>query len=345
MAQPSLGKTWGMRRMATPEGHFTMVALDQRPPILDVIAAKRGIASNEVAFADMVTVKRVLAEKLTRCASAMLFDPNFGLPAALEAISPRSGLVVTLEEHRFEDTPGGRRSRSIDDWSVAKIKRAGADGVKLLAWYRPDASPQVLEHQQRYVERVGRECREHDIALVLELLVYPFAGRAGADAVNDPRTHAQLVEQSVREFCDPRYAVDLLKLQSPLPGATLPARDGAPPEIAAQESFDRIGTLCADAGIPWVMLSAAVTPGQFHRVLEYAYAAGASGFLAGRAVWGPSLEYFPDLAAVASHVGREAVAIMEQLEALTRRAAQPWRPDYAALAACRSEGDFCSAYR
>ena len=52
---------------------------------------------------------------------------------------------------------------------------------------------------------------------------------------------------------------------------------------------------CAAAGLPWVMLSAGVTPPQFLRVMEYAYAAGANGFLAGRAVWWEALQSFPDL--------------------------------------------------
>ena len=52
--------------------------------------------------------------------------------------------MVTLEDNRFEDSPGGRKSRSIRDWSVEKIKRAGGDGVKLLTWFRPDADADVL---------------------------------------------------------------------------------------------------------------------------------------------------------------------------------------------------------
>ncbi|KAB7609686.1 tagatose-bisphosphate aldolase, partial [Verminephrobacter sp. Larva24] len=59
-----LGKKRGMRRMATPEGHFTMVALDQRPPLAQLIGAKRGIAPAQVSFADMVAVKGILADAL-----------------------------------------------------------------------------------------------------------------------------------------------------------------------------------------------------------------------------------------------------------------------------------------
>jgi len=341
-----LGKRWGLRRMATPEGHFTMVALDQRPPIASLVAAKRGIDPAEVAFADMVAVKRVLVEVLGGRASAMLLDPNFAIPAALDKLPAHSGLVITLEDHRFEDTPQGRRSHSIADWSVAKIKRAGGDGVKVLAWYRPDAAPEVVEHQQRYVELIGRECREHDIPFVLELLVYPFPKSPGhtTDYVESPEKRPELVLDSVREFAHPRYGVDLFKLEAPLPGATLPARDGSAAHRQAQAWFDRMGALCADAGIPWVMLSAGVTPPQFLRVMEYAYAAGAHGFLAGRAVWWQSLQRFPDLDAFAEQLRREGVASLHELQALTRSAGRAWHADYSVLRPLAAEGELCAAY-
>jgi len=345
-AELRLGKQWGLRRMATPEGHFTMVALDQRPPIASLVAAKRGIAPAEVGFADMVAVKRVLVDVLADQASAMLLDPNFAFPAALDKLPAHTGLVVTLEDHRFEDTPGGRRSHSIAQWSVEKIKRAGGDGVKVLAWYRPDAAPEILEHQKRYVETIGQECREHDIPFVLELLVYPFPKSAShtTDYVESPEKRPELVLDSVREFAHPRYGVDLFKLEAPLPGATLPARDGSAAHKQAQSWFDRMGAICAEAGIPWVMLSAGVTPPQFVRVMEYAYAAGANGFLAGRAVWWDSLQCFPDLDAFARQLRREGVATMGELRALTTRVGRAWRPDYSAFQSLRAEGELCAAY-
>ena len=91
-----LGNTWGLRRMADEAGHFTMVALDQRPPIVNLIAAKRGIASDEVSFTDMIAVKQLLVHVLGQGASAMLMDPNYAFPAALDKLPARTGLVVTL---------------------------------------------------------------------------------------------------------------------------------------------------------------------------------------------------------------------------------------------------------
>lgn len=342
-----LGKTRGLRRMATPAGHFNMVAVDQRHQIAQLIARGRGIAAEEVSFADMVAAKRVLVEELGQHASAVLLDPNFCFPAALQQLPGRTGLLVTLEDNRWAETPGGRRSRVIHDWSVGKIKRCGADGVKLLTWFRPDAAEDVIAHQRSFVELIGIECRRHDIALVLELLVYPLAGRDahGEREHESPEQHAELVLASVREFTHPRYGVDLLKLESPQPGATLPAPDGSADHARAQQWFHEMGAICHAAGLPWVMLSAGVSFAQFERVMEYAYAAGANGFLAGRAIWSEALASFPDLAAVASRLHEQGQGQLHRLAELTLRAGSSWHAHNPALASFTAEGEVCATYR
>jgi len=341
-----LGKKWGLRRMATPTGHFTMVAIDQRHQISALIAARLGIAADEVRFTDMVAVKRALVECLGQHASAMLLDPNYAFPAALERLPAHTGLVVTLEDNRYDDTPGGRKSRVIRDWSVEKIKRAGGDGVKLLTWFRPDADREVIDHQKRLVERIGNECRRHDIALVLELLVYPFleSARPTLDAVASPAKLPELVLGSVCEFVHPRYGVDLLKLECPLAGATLPPRDGGAAHLRAQQWFDEMGGICRNAGIPWVMLSGGVSPAQFLRVMEYAYAAGANGFLAGRAIWWDALQHFPDMEELAAQLRQQGRATLGELNALTLRVGHAWQADYSAFDSFGAEGDLCATY-
>ena len=102
-----IGKTRGIARLADADGFFTMVALDQRPPLVNAIAKARGQATREVSFHDMLAAKRLLVEGLSHHASSMLLDPNFAVPAAIDILPARTGLIVTLEEHRFDDTAGG----------------------------------------------------------------------------------------------------------------------------------------------------------------------------------------------------------------------------------------------
>ncbi|XSC45794.1 tagatose 1,6-diphosphate aldolase [Bradyrhizobium sp. RDT10] len=253
----TIGKTRGLARLADRDGHFRMVALDQRPPMFEAIAQAKKISKEQVAYADVTAAKRLLVEALARHCSSMLFDPNFAVPAAIDLLPAHCGLIMTLEEHRVEETPGGRKSRVIDNWSVAKIRAMGGDAVKVLAWYRPDAEAGVIAHQKRFVREIGDECRRNDIPYVLELLVYPFLGTANhtADYVESPGKLPTLVIESVREFAKPEYGVDLLKLECPLAANSLPERDGSAAAMAAQGEFDAIGEICSEHGIPWVLLS------------------------------------------------------------------------------------------
>jgi len=63
---------------------------------------------------------------------------------------------------------------------------------------------------------------------------------------------------------------------------------------------------------------------QFRHVLHYAYQAGASGYLAGRAIWWKAAQVYPDLAAMEANLRDEACAYMRELNALTDARATPW---------------------
>ena len=231
-------------------------------------------------------------------------------------------MILTLEDSLYQETDGGRLSAQIDDWSVGKIKRAGGDAVKVLTWYRPDAAPAVCRAQQDFTRRIGEACRRFDIPYVFELLVYPLAKDAEQtrDYVEMRSKHPELVLESVRTFADPAYGVDLFKLESPIAAADVPGV-GADGWEAAQEWFDALGNA---AERPWVMLSAGAGMSDFRRVLTHAYRAGASGYLAGRAIWLKAFQQFPDWTAIRAELRRDAVDYMNDLNALTDATARSW---------------------
>src|SRR5258707_10785998 len=106
----TIGKNRGLARLADTDGHFRMVALDQRPPLFEAIAQAKGIARDQVEYNDVTAAKRLLVEALAPHCSSMLFDPNFAVPAAIDLLPARCGLIMTLEEHRVEETAGSRQS-------------------------------------------------------------------------------------------------------------------------------------------------------------------------------------------------------------------------------------------
>jgi tagatose 1,6-diphosphate aldolase len=168
----SAGKYWGMRRMADGGGRFKMTAVDQRPPIKSLIRERRG--TREAPWEDVAGFKELLIRELQGESSAMLLDPHFAYPRGVTMLNPAIGMILTLEDSIFQETPGGRLSAEIDDWSVEKIKRAGGDAVKVLTWYRPDADPAVCRAQQDFTARIGEACARYDLPFVFELLVYPL---------------------------------------------------------------------------------------------------------------------------------------------------------------------------
>ena len=207
--------------------------------------------------------------------------------------------------------------------------------------------PPSTTHQRKFVREIGEQCARNDIPYVLELLVYPFLGSANhtADYVELPSKLPALVIDSVREFAKPEYGVDLLKLESPLAANGLPPRDGSAAAKAAQSEFDAIGEICRQHDIPWVLLSGGAARDKFERVLEYAYAAGAGGFLAGRTIWLDAVRtHFPDLTAVSAALNKESVTILNGLSRLTKERARSWQPSFLKFDQVRQEGDFARTY-
>ncbi len=310
------GKRRGLHRLADERGLFKMLAVDQRPPVERLLAERRGIAV--ASSDDLVALKRALLEELGPLASAVLLDPLTAYPAG-DRVDPRQGMMLTLEHAVVEEGDTGKRSRWIESWSVDQIKRAGADGVKLLAWYRPDAGPDVLEHQQSFVEATGAACDRYDIPFVLELLLYPFQGASAATTPRHGAARAEHVLASVETFADPRYGVDVFKVESPYLPAELPSieRDGG----FHQAVFDDLARI---VGRPWVLLSGGADRPDFLRALEYAYAAGASGYLAGRSIWWDAATEFPDWAQVRDRLRDDAAGFMRTVNELTEAQATPW---------------------
>ncbi len=316
----SAGKIWGLRRMADANGLFKMTAVDQRPPIKNHIKDKLGLA--EAPWSQVADFKKLLIDELQSESSAMLLDPHYAYPAGISIYSPTRGLILTLEDSVFEETLEGRLSSEINDWSVEKIKRIGGDAVKVLAWYRPDAGKQVQSKQKDFVARIGAACAKYDIPFVFELLVYPLSGDAEqtTDYIEMKSKKPELVLDSVRAFAAPDFGVDVFKLESPIPAKDVPGvgNEGA---ADAQQWFDALGEA---AGRPWVMLSAGAGMDEFRRVLTHAYAAGASGYLAGRAIWQAAFQRFPDWDSIRSELRSTGVPYMHDLNALTDAEAHPW---------------------
>jgi len=172
--------------------------------------------------------------------------------------------------------------------------------------------------QEDFVKRTGDLCARYDIPFLFELLVHPVESDAEqtSDYTEMATKHSDHVLKSVENFAGSEYGVAVFKLESPVPGKGIAAGDAT-----VQALFDEMGTL---AGRPWVMLSAGAGKHDFATVLDYAYAAGASGYLAGRAIWLEAFGEWPDMEAMRTGLSRDSAPYMDRLNALTDERATPW---------------------
>ena len=147
-----------------------------------------------------------LARHLAPAASGVLIDAYYGAwsSVASGAIGPQTGLLVRVEMSGSPKNKVGAPLGLIEPgWSVEKIKRMGADAVKLLAQFEP-TEPLSAEHQFQLIEHVYTECKKHDILMLLETVAFPFGGEKKTDASFLNRKAATVIESArqLSRFCD-----------------------------------------------------------------------------------------------------------------------------------------------
>jgi tagatose 1,6-diphosphate aldolase len=331
-SQSSPGKWRRLRALCDEQGRFKMLAIDQRGSLVKAIAKATGREPGDVTSEDLATAKQVVTETLAPHATAVLMDPVYGYPRSLPSLPPGTGLLLAYEESGHESAGEGgkeRKSRLLEDWSVAKARQAGADALKLLIYYRPGGTAAVRRHQQTIVERVGKECAKADMPFLLELVAYPVAEGA-ADTPAYAAKKPELVIESAAEFSKPRYGVDILKLEFPgdlkhtreFSNGAFDGKQRDPVyELSDVRGFCR--RLNDAAAVPWVILSAGVDITEFLVQVELATGAGASGFLCGRAIWKDSIGFYPDVAAMEKWLRSEGVYNFVRANAYAHQA-QPW---------------------
>src|SRR5437868_7675611 len=145
------GKLRGLQRISNPNGTLTMVATDQNSSMISMIkdSLKKKGEDREPTYEEIVEAKIVLARSLGSHCSGILVDGYYGYwnSVASFAIPPATGVLVRVEKSGGEKNKHGAPLTALEPgWSVEKIKRCGADAVKLLARFAP-TEKHSAEHQ------------------------------------------------------------------------------------------------------------------------------------------------------------------------------------------------------
>ena len=185
--------------------------------------------------------------------------------------------MCAAEAQGYLDNPHVKQNALLAGWSVAKAKRLGASGIKLLVLYHPDAG-EITIRQEELVQAVVTDCARAEIPLFLEPLIYPLDPGMSPKSAEFARQRRRLVVETARRLSE--LGPDILKLQFPLDTAH------HPDQIIWAEACAELNDA---AGRPWALLSGGDPFDTFKAQLQIACQAGCSGFMVGRALWGDAI--------------------------------------------------------
>ncbi|MFY0409468.1 hypothetical protein [Solicola sp. PLA-1-18] len=252
--------------IATPEGTFAVVAMDQRNTLKRMYAA---VGIDAPTHEELVDIKADVISALGDTASAFLLDPTFGTPA-LDLVGDREsrtfGVLVAAEPEvrpKYGDEPRPARDPQLNgQWVLDQ----GGSAVKFLIQTRADrphaeGEPDLVGEAMDVIRDVVEDCRAAGVPSVIENLIYPLPEE---EPLTPERRADAIIEAAVAfDSLNP----DLLKLEYP----------GSP---------EACRKLASSIKSPWAVLSAGVDFDVFTNVITVSCdEGGASGFIAGRSVW------------------------------------------------------------
>lgn len=253
-------------QVSTDQGRIAVLAADQRASQTRVLAA----AGRPSDSGEILRVKTEIVRTLSGSATGVLLDPEIGLPTLVDDATVPSdrALLVALERSVDRSAPEGRLPQLLPNVGASGVRRLGGTIAKLLVCIRVDL-PLQAEAVLEVVRAVLDDCRKSSLLLVVEALVL-MEPDEDADAFT--RRAPALIRDAAAALAD--AGVAMLKL--PFPG-------GESESAAVSDAARR----------PWAVLSGGAGFDVFCNQLDQALDGGASGFVAGRAVWQEAVPLCP----------------------------------------------------
>lgn len=267
-------------------GIITALAIDQRGAMKKMMNQIKKATTE-----DIVEFKKLVSSQLTPFTSSILLDPEYGLPAAKQK-DPTSGLLLAYEKTGYDASVPGRLPDILNDWSVKRLKKAGADACKFLLYYDADEAPEINERKHAFIERIGSECMAEKLPFFLELVSYDAAGMDAASEEYAKRKPHKVITM-MKEFSKKQYGVDVLKVEVPV---NLKFVEGfSEKQVYTKKEAQSYFKQQAEAThLPFIFLSAGVSAELFRTTLKFAKEAGSTfnGVLCGRATWAEGIPVF-----------------------------------------------------
>ena len=285
------GKLAGLKAVSNERGVIAAAAMDQRGSLQKSLAKAKGVA--DVPDSMLEDFKSMVTDVLTQHASAILLDPEFGLPATHKRRG--KGLLLAYEKPGYDASDECRLPDLLVQWSVQRLKEAGADCIKILLYYSPFEKSTINDRKHAFIERIGDECRAHDIPFFLEFVGYDVHGE-DEKGLGYAKRKPAIVSGSMEEFGKAKYNVDVLKVEVPVQMKFVAGTQAFAGEQAytREEALEHFRMAASSTHKPFIYLSAGVTNAIFIETLQLAAESGTSfnGVLCGRATWSDGVAIF-----------------------------------------------------
>jgi len=286
-----------LTNLARPSGALAMVAVDQREALRGMFAAHQ---STPVPDSQLTKFKVDVARELSPFASALLVDQEFGIDAIIDqkVLASTCGLIAAAD--LLVGPAGGAATDTAVDPDVdpLRMRDIGSVGLKFLVLWRNDESP---ESRLKLVDEFNQLCAKSGLPSIIEVIVKP--------PTDSSRSFDREEELVIAAKEASTWSADLYKAEVPFHG------EGDLLAITrnAQRITEAVGT-------PWVVLSNGVKAPFFADAVKACAQGGASGFLAGRAVWA-DIVGAPDIPAALREV---SIPRLEKLAEIVDQYARPW---------------------
>jgi sulfofructosephosphate aldolase len=274
-----------------------MVAVDQREALRGMFAAYQ---STPVPDSQLTQFKVDVARELSPFASALLVDQEFGIDEIInqKALKGTCGLIAAAD--LLVGPAGGAATDTAIDLDVDPIRMRdiGSVGLKFLILWRNDESP---DSRAKLVEDFNKLCHISGLPSIIEIIVKP-----PTDTSKSFNREEELII-AAKEAAN--WKPDLYKAEVPFHG------EGDSNLIT--KNAERISEAI---GSPWVVLSNGVKQPFFNDAVKACAMGGASGFLAGRAVWADIV----GAADIPQALRDVSIPRLEQLAEIVDAHAKPW---------------------
>jgi sulfofructosephosphate aldolase len=281
-----------LAELARPSGGLAMVAMDQRESLRAMLGAQ---SPTPVGDSDLTKFKLAVATELGTYASGFLIDRDYGFDQVLadRLLPPSCGLILAADRLRHPPGGGPVVDTAIDEEiNPSHVRERGVVAMKLLVVWRPDAE---RDRRLAMAAEFVRRCAEAGLLSIVEGVVRPTSDLDFDQLQLEAAAELGALRPSLYKAQVPRRGID---------------------EVAVGRVCEQIS---AAVPVPWVVLSQGVTIEDFPTAVRTACRAGASGFLAGRAIWSDTLSDPTPL------LRSKAADRLQRLAELVDRSARPWQ--------------------